>query len=89
MMSQGDEVRSHSIRGALKELPPNLASPLLKVPARDRNGQPVSMLDDQLKSEPRAHRAHELFIAIGFNAANPMVQMRRNKSQPKRCAEFT
>jgi hypothetical protein len=87
MVPQGDEVRSHSIRSAPKELPPHLASPLLKVPAWDRIGKAVSTLNDQLNSEPRAHCANELFIAIRLDAANPMVQMRSHDSDSKPLAK--
>ena len=81
MVSQGDKIRPNEIRSATEERKTHLARPLLEIRARDRRAQPLGTLDNQLDSEPRAHRTHEFFIAIRFFTANPMVQMRRRNSK--------
>ena len=61
------------IRNAQQKFAPSVARPLLEVGSRRK---PLGALDDQLKTEPRAHRTHKRFVAIRLSSANPMVQMR-------------
>ncbi len=76
MVPQRNEISLNAIRNAQQKLAPSIARPLLEVRGRSRRVEPVSALDDQLDPKPRAHRTHELFIAIRLSTANPMVQMR-------------
>jgi hypothetical protein len=75
MVSQGNEVRSDSIRSAREKRMPHVPRPLLEIGARNQTTKSLGPLDDQLNPKPRAHSAQELFITIRLIAANPMVQM--------------
>jgi hypothetical protein len=88
MVPQRYEISLNAIRDAQQKLAPSIARPLLEVRSRSRRVEPVSALDDRLNPKPRAHRAHELFIAIGFNPANPMVQMRRDDPKSQMVAKL-
>ena len=80
MVSQRDKISPDSIGGAAQKFAPRVARPLLEIGAGNR-AKPLGPLNLQLKPEPRAHSPHELFIAIRFIAAQPMVQMRGRELQ--------
>ena len=77
MVSQRHKISLNLIRNAQQELAPSVARPLLEVGSRRK---PIGALDDQLKTEARAHRTHKRFVAIRLRCANPMVQMRGRNS---------
>ena len=81
MVPQRDKVRIELIRDAQQKLAASIARALLEVRSRNRGVEAVSTLDNQLELKARAHRTHEVFIAIRFSAANPMVQMRGDDAE--------
>jgi hypothetical protein len=77
MVPQRHEISWDAIRNAQQELAASVARPLLEVGSGRKAG---GALDDQLKTEARAHRTHKRFVAIRLSTANPMVQVRGRNS---------
>jgi hypothetical protein len=88
MVSERHKISLNAIRDTQQKLAASVAGPLFEVRSRNRRVEPVSTLDNQLDSKARAHRTHEVFVAIRFNAANPMVQMRGHDTEVQSLAEI-
>jgi len=88
MVPEGDKAGSDAVRNAPEKIAANLARPLLQVRARNRRFESLGALDDQFDTKPRAHSAHEGFVAIGLVASNPMVQMRGRNPESKPLAKL-
>ncbi len=88
MVPKRYKISVDAVGDAQQKLAASIARPLLEVRGRSRCVQPVGALDNQLNPEPRAHRAHEFFVAICLITANLMIEMRCDDAEAQSLAKI-